>query len=61
MKKIIPTFVFVIYINDLEDYLLNKNVTGLSTITEGFENELFYIQNVYPLLCVNCPKLFYIV
>ena len=36
-------FLFSLYINDLEDYLLDKNVTGLSTITEGIEKELFYI------------------
>lgn len=49
MRKFIPIFVFVIYINDLEDYLLNKNVTGLSTITEGIEKELIYIQK-----CLSC-------
>lgn len=35
MRKFIPIFVFVIYINDLEDYLLDRDLTGLSTITEG--------------------------
>lgn len=45
-------FLFSLYINDLEDYLLDKNITGLSTITEGIEKELFFIfKNVYPVLC----------
>lgn len=44
-------YIFSLYINDLEDYLLDKNVTRLSTITEGIENELFFIfKNVYPVL-----------
>lgn len=34
MRKFIPVFVFVIYINGLEDYLLDRNLTGPSTITE---------------------------
>lgn len=31
--------------------LLDKNVTGLSTFTEGIEKELFVFKNVYPILC----------
>lgn len=40
MRKFIPIFVFVIYINDLEDYFLDRNLTGPSTITEGIKMKM---------------------
>jgi hypothetical protein len=36
-------FLFVIFLNDLEDFLANHNVTGLLTISQDIEN----IMNVY--------------
>lgn len=40
-EKFIPVFVFVIYINDSEDYLLDRNPTGPSTITEGIKMKMW--------------------
>lgn len=42
-------FLFSLYINDLEDYLLDKNVIGLSTISEGIEKELFLYLKMFIL------------
>ena len=36
-------FLFAIFLNDLEDFLENHNVTGLLTISQDIEN----IMNVY--------------
>jgi hypothetical protein len=36
-------FLFAIFLNDLEDFLENHNVTGLLTISQHIEN----IMNVY--------------
>ena len=33
-------FLFSLYINDLEDFLLNKNVVGIHSISNAIENEL---------------------
>lgn len=33
-------FLFSIFLNDLEDYLISKNIVGLNTITENIEHEL---------------------
>lgn len=43
MRKFIPIFVFVIYINDLEDYLLDRNLTGPSSITEGIKTKCGHV------------------
>jgi hypothetical protein len=39
----LSTFLFAIFLNDLEDFLENHNVTGLLTISQDIEN----IMNVY--------------
>ena len=36
----LPLFLFSIYINDLEEFLLANNVVGLQSITSTIENEL---------------------
>ena len=33
-------FLFSLYINDLEEFLLNKNVVGIHSISNAIENEL---------------------
>lgn len=47
--EILSPFLFSLYINDLKDYLLDKNITGLSTITEGIEKELFLYLKMFIL------------
>lgn len=50
-EKLSP-LMFSLYINDVEDYLLDKNVAALFTITKRIKKELFYIFNFfYPVLC----------
>lgn len=50
-EKLSP-LLFSLYINDVEDYLLDKNVAALFTITKRIKKELFYIINFfYPVLC----------
>lgn len=39
-EKFIPVFVFVKYIYDSEDYLLDRNLTGPSTNTEGIKMKM---------------------
>lgn len=39
MKNLSP-FLFSLYINDSEDYLLDRNLTGPSTITEGIKMKM---------------------
>lgn len=41
-------FVFSIYINDLEDFLLDKNIAGLQSISSSIEDELM----LYMKLCL---------
>lgn len=41
-KKLSP-FLFSIYINDLEDFLLHKNIVGLQSIISSIEDELMLI------------------
>jgi hypothetical protein len=36
----LPPFLFSIYLNDLEQFLNDRNVNGLTSITEDFEIEL---------------------
>lgn len=50
MRKFIPVFVFVIYINGLEDYLLDRNLTGPSTITEGIKMKM----RTREYMCLRC-------
>lgn len=38
---------FSLYINDVEDYLLDKNVAALFIITKRIQKELFYIFNFF--------------
>ena len=42
------SFLFSIYINDLEQYLIERNIIGLQSITNPIEEELF----LYLKLCV---------
>lgn len=50
-EKLSP-LLFSLYNNDLEDYLLYKNVAALFTITERIKKEHFFIfKNVYLVLC----------
>ena len=43
-------FLFSLFINDVEDFLIEKNVTGLSTIEKGVEDELFVFLKLFILL-----------
>ena len=38
-------FLFSLYINDLEEFLLNKNVVGIHRISNAIENELLVYLN----------------
>lgn len=50
-EKLSP-LMFSLYINDVEDYLLDKNVAALFTITERIKKEHFFtFKNVYLVLC----------
>jgi hypothetical protein len=41
---------FSLFINDIEDFLIDKNVTGLSTIEQGVADELFLFLKIFILL-----------
>ena len=43
-------FLFAIYMNDLEKYFLDKNITGLSTIGQELEDKLFIYLKLFILL-----------
>ena len=45
-------FLFSLYINDLEEFLLNKNVVGIHSISNAIENELLvYFKLLVLFLC----------
>lgn len=46
-------FLFFLYINDLEDYLLDKNIIGLFIIIEGIEKEFFLYLKMFILFYVD--------
>lgn len=41
-------FLFSLYINDLENFLIDKNIVGLQSVTKPIEDELF----MYLKLCI---------
>ena len=43
-------FLFAIFLNDLEDFLENHNVTGLLTISQDIENIMNGYINIFLLL-----------
>ena len=43
-------FLFSLYLNDLEEFLFNKNVIGLSTITDALEIELEIFLKLFIIL-----------
>ena len=43
-------FLFAIFLNDLEDFLENHNVTGLLTISQDIENIMNVYINIFLLL-----------
>ena len=45
-----PPFLFSLYLNDLEEFLFNKNVIDLSTITDALEIELEIFLKLFIIL-----------
>jgi hypothetical protein len=46
-------FLFSTYLNDLEQFLNDRNVNGLTSITEDFESELDIYLKLFVLLYAN--------
>jgi hypothetical protein len=46
-----PTFLFSLFLNDIDTFLENKNITGLQTISDEIENNIDIYQRVqvFPL------------
>ena len=43
-------FLFAIYLNDLENFFVDKNITGLSTISQEIEEKLYMYLKLFILL-----------
>jgi hypothetical protein len=57
----LSTFLFSMYLNDLEQFLNDRNVNGLASSTEDFESELdvyhlYYLKVIYT---INHPSIPY--
>lgn len=48
--KNLSPFLFALYVNDLEKFLVDKNATGLKSITTDFENELNVFVKLFIIL-----------
>ena len=46
----VPPFLFSIYLNDLETFLENNNVTGLKTSSDELEQELGYCVKLFVIM-----------
>ena len=46
----VSPFLFSMYINDLEQYLIESNIIGLQSITDPIEEELFLYLKLYDLV-----------
>lgn len=44
---ILYPFLFVIYLNDLEKFFIDKNITGLSVIGQELEDKLFIYLKIF--------------
>ena len=52
-KEIIIPFLFSLYLNDLETFLENNNVTGLKTVSDELEQELGYYVKLFVIMYAN--------
>jgi hypothetical protein len=52
-RKILFPFLFSLYLNDLETFLENNNVTGLKTLSDELEQELGYYTKLYVIMNAN--------
>jgi hypothetical protein len=51
--KDILIFLFSLYLNDLETFLENNNVTGLKTLSDELEQELSYYVKLFVIMYAN--------
>jgi hypothetical protein len=51
-RKILLPFLFTLYLNDLETFLENNNVTGLKTLSDELE-ELGYYVKLFVIMYAN--------
>ena len=49
----LSSFLFALYLNDLETFLTNKNAQGVKTISEDFENDLQIYVKLFTILYAN--------
>ena len=58
--KLRPLFVFLIFLNDLEDYFEELNALPLGTITEKIQNTLHTIIQIFVLLYADDTVIFFL-
>jgi len=49
-KRFLSPFLFSLYLNDLETFLENNNVTGLKTLSDELEQELGYYVKLFVIM-----------
>jgi len=49
-RRFLSPFLFSLYLNDLETFLENNNVTGLKTLSDELEQELGYYVKLFVIM-----------
>jgi hypothetical protein len=53
MENLSP-FLFSLFLNDIDTFLENKNITGLQTISDEIENNLDIYLKLFILMTLHC-------